>query len=133
VMNCLSVLLLGNLYLVDYYNRFSKVFLVLQIKSFNEDKERFVFILSTRAGGLGINLTSADTVIIYDSDWVQISFSLSSPFLSHFFILCMDFRSPLLTSLLTEPTYGHASYGSVPPNWTDSPGTRIPIGNCKIC
>ncbi|KAG0626380.1 hypothetical protein M758_2G121300 [Ceratodon purpureus] len=40
-----------------------------QIKSFNEDKNRFVFILSTRAGGLGINLTSADTVIIYDSDW----------------------------------------------------------------
>lgn len=40
-----------------------------EIKAFNEDKERFVFILSTRAGGLGINLTSADTVILYDSDW----------------------------------------------------------------
>lgn len=39
------------------------------IKGFNEDAEIFCFLLSTRAGGLGINLTSADTVIIYDSDW----------------------------------------------------------------
>lgn len=40
-----------------------------RIESFNNDKEHGVFLLSTRAGGLGINLTSADTVIIYDSDW----------------------------------------------------------------
>lgn len=29
----------------------------------------FVFLLSTRAGGLGITLTAADAVIFYDSDW----------------------------------------------------------------
>uniref|UniRef100_A0A0K0E265 Chromatin-remodeling complex ATPase chain Iswi n=1 Tax=Strongyloides stercoralis TaxID=6248 RepID=A0A0K0E265_STRER len=31
--------------------------------------EKFIFMLTTRAGGLGINLTTADVVIIYDSDW----------------------------------------------------------------
>ncbi|ESO96318.1 hypothetical protein LOTGIDRAFT_144072, partial [Lottia gigantea] len=34
-----------------------------------KDSDRFVFLLCTRAGGLGINLTAADTCIIYDSDW----------------------------------------------------------------
>jgi len=39
------------------------------IKAFNENKDIFVFLLSTRSGGLGINLAGADTVILYDSDW----------------------------------------------------------------
>lgn len=36
---------------------------------FNSDPKITVFILSSRSGGLGINLTGADTVIFYDSDW----------------------------------------------------------------
>jgi SWI/SNF-related matrix-associated actin-dependent regulator of chromatin subfamily A member 5 len=40
------------------------------IDAFNAPgSSKFVFLLSTRAGGLGVNLQTADTVIIYDSDW----------------------------------------------------------------
>eukprot|EP00879_Flechtneria_rotunda_P026404 GHRR01028153.1.p1 GENE.GHRR01028153.1~~GHRR01028153.1.p1 ORF type:complete len:449 (+),score=169.94 GHRR01028153.1:694-2040(+) len=39
------------------------------IEDFNTKPDSWIFLLSTRAGGLGINLTAADTVIIYDSDW----------------------------------------------------------------
>ncbi|XP_062102383.1 ATP-dependent DNA helicase DDM1 [Humulus lupulus] len=41
-----------------------------QIQEFNDLNSEFrIFLLSTRAGGLGINLTAADTCILYDSDW----------------------------------------------------------------
>ena len=40
------------------------------MQQFNsENSEYYIFLLSTRAGGLGLNLQTADTVIIYDSDW----------------------------------------------------------------
>ncbi|KAJ2849193.1 putative ATPase, partial [Coemansia brasiliensis] len=39
------------------------------IVKFNTDVEIPLFFLTTRSGGLGINLTSADTVVIFDSDW----------------------------------------------------------------
>jgi SWI/SNF-related matrix-associated actin-dependent regulator of chromatin subfamily A member 5 len=41
-----------------------------QIQEFNaENSSKFLFMLSTRAGGLGINLYTADIVVLYDSDW----------------------------------------------------------------
>lgn len=39
------------------------------VQQFNQNPKVMVFISSTRVGGVGINLTSADTVIFYDNDW----------------------------------------------------------------
>ena len=45
-----------------------------QIDAFNKpDSEKFIFLLTTRAGGLGINLVTADVVVLYDSDWCALS------------------------------------------------------------
>jgi DNA excision repair protein ERCC-6 len=41
------------------------------IDEFNEDKSIFVFALTTKAGGLGLNLCGADRVVIFDPDWVS--------------------------------------------------------------
>ena len=41
------------------------------IATFNNDPDMFLFLISIRAGGIGLNLMSADTVIVYDSDWVS--------------------------------------------------------------
>ena len=60
-----------------------------QINEFNmPNSEKFIFLLTTRAGGLGINLASADVVIIYDSDWNP-QVSLDSIFITKcfFFVL----------------------------------------------
>lgn len=60
----------------------------LQMEDFREDPDIRVFLISTRAGGLGLNLTAADTVIIYDSDWVN----MKSPKLVILLILFFAFN-----------------------------------------
>ncbi len=58
---------------VCMYVQFVRVFVCMclqpAIDRFNNTPSIFVMLLSTRAGGQGINLTSADTVIMFDSDW----------------------------------------------------------------
>jgi len=41
----------------------------LLLSLFYQDTSIFVFLLTTRVGGLGVNLTGANRVIIYDPDW----------------------------------------------------------------
>jgi hypothetical protein len=68
-----------------------------QVETFQEasDDSPNLFLLSTRAGGMGLNLTAADTVIFYDQDWVYLTI------LEHFF--------PSLTNPRIEPTNGFTS------------------------
>jgi ATP-dependent DNA helicase len=62
------------------------------IDSFNNPEEDvFIFLLSTRAGGLGINLTGADTVILFDSDWNPHVDSQAQ--VCYFFLLCLSLVS----------------------------------------
>ena len=39
------------------------------INKFNNDAKQFIFFLTTKVGGLGINLKSANKVVIFDPDW----------------------------------------------------------------
>ena len=39
------------------------------VTAFNADPKSFIFVCSTRSGGIGINLTSANNIIFYDTDW----------------------------------------------------------------
>lgn len=74
------------------------------------DSDRFVFLLCTRAGGLGINLTAADTCVIFDSDWnpqndLQVSISYRLFLHSDFCLLSLVFS--FITCLLFNNRLRH--------------------------
>lgn len=52
-----------------YFYNFNFFFRQELIDNYNEDSNIFIFLLTTKAGGIGINLTTADTVIIHDIDF----------------------------------------------------------------
>ena len=63
-----------------------------------EGSEAFVFLLSTRAGGLGLNLQTADTVIMFDSDWnpsMDLQVQRSLPFVT----LLLGMQAPCCISV----------------------------------
>ena len=69
----------------------------VDMDKFRNDPDMAVFLVSTRAGGLGVNLTAADTVIIYDSDWASASQSvyLNHPLLTLSFIWLFSIEPPM--------------------------------------
>lgn len=117
------------------YKCISQVFSTLQMKKFSSDPEVFLFLLSTRAGGLGINLTAADTVIIFDSDWVCV-FPQSTYVFCTYVKWPWDIGRRLLKCLnifiLTEEPSGRlAGSGSVSPYWTNQACGGVPSHHSK--
>lgn len=94
---------------------------------FSKDPEVFIFLLSTRAGGLGINLTAADTVIIFDSDWVGAD-DKSTTAVSCTYLIESMFDASVISQ---EPTGRPASSGPLSPHRTDKTSSGVPPGHSQ--
>lgn len=76
-----------------------------QMEEFNEPgSSKFCFLLSTRAGGLGINLATADIVILFDSDWnvslILLTLPMLVDFMTHLTFMLLGLNSLKLISKL---------------------------------
>ncbi len=92
----------------------------MQFQEWNRlESPYFIFVLSTHAGGLGLNLQTADTVIIFDTDWYV-------PFL----IIHTIFH--ILTGIAKESTYGSTSTRPRTQNRANTRGIMSKSGNCYL-
>jgi SWI/SNF-related matrix-associated actin-dependent regulator of chromatin subfamily A member 5 len=111
----------------------------LSMREFNaENSEKFVFLLSTRAGGLGINLNTADIVVLFDSDWnpqVRTTdfYALETLFLSSCLLLHVPFRLLIVFSVgafsfvVCSGLDGFASDGPCPSHRSKEARVRVPF------
>lgn len=85
------------------------------LEDFNKpDSPYFIFALSTRAGGLGLNLQTADTVIMFDSDWnpqmdqqVPHIYAIPHHTISHYVTVCVTSQSLLCHFYVTSVSPCH--------------------------
>jgi len=47
----------------------NKIYREMDVRCFNATPSVFLYLISTTAGGMGINLATADTVVLYDTSW----------------------------------------------------------------
>lgn len=108
----------------------------VQMRKFSSDPEVFLFLLSTRAGGLGINLTAADTVIIFDSDWVCVLPQSTRVLYIYKMTVKCQCKTKVSNYFHSKPSFKEpsgrlAGSGSVSPYWTNQACGGVPSHHSK--
>jgi len=108
------------------------------VHSFNRpDSDKFIFLMSTRSGGMGLNLQTADTCILMDSDWNPVRREYTRVIFRNSFLseypLVVAHASPfvLIFRVFCLKATGYTSYGSRAPNWAKENRARLPLINAR--